>query len=40
VGAALKGGVPAARLSMRELAVDPVEQAEPGKVPRADRGLP
>jgi hypothetical protein len=40
VGAAFKGGIPAARLRMRELAVDPVEQAEPGELPRADRGLP
>jgi hypothetical protein len=40
VGAALTRGFPAARVRMRELNVNPYEQAEPGKLPRANPGLP
>jgi len=40
VGAALTGGIPAARLRVHELNINPFEQAEPGKLPRADPGLP
>ncbi len=40
LGAAITGGIPAARLRMRELNVNPYEQAEPGKISRAGRGLP
>ena len=40
VGAAITGGIPAARLRMRELNVNPYEQAEPGKISRTFRGLP
>jgi hypothetical protein len=45
VGAALTGGFPAAQRRMRELNVNPYQEAEPvaintGKVPSANRGLP
>jgi hypothetical protein len=40
VGAAITGGLPAARLRMRELNVNPYEQAEPGKLSRTSPGLP
>jgi hypothetical protein len=40
VEAALAGGLPAARLRMRELKLSPYEEAEPGKLPRANPGLP
>lgn len=39
-GAAITGGIPAARVRMRELNIDASEEAEPGKMPRAGRGLP
>jgi hypothetical protein len=40
VGVALSKGIPAARVRLQELNVNPYEQAEPSKVPRADPGLP
>jgi hypothetical protein len=45
VGAAFTGGLPAARLRMQELKINPFEEtqpveAKPRKVPRADRALP
>ncbi|MGA2880504.1 MAG: hypothetical protein ABSG13_16270 [Bryobacteraceae bacterium] len=40
VGAALTRGIPAARLRLRQMNVNPYEQAEPAKVPRTDPGLP
>jgi len=40
IGAALTQGLPAAQLRMRQLNVNPYEQAEPRKTPRADPGLP
>jgi hypothetical protein len=40
VAAAFTGGLSAAQLRMHELNVNPYEEAEPGKAPRANRGLP
>ncbi len=40
VDAAFTGGIAAARLRMRELNVNPYEEAEPAKVPRKDPGVP
>ena len=40
VGIALSKGIPAARVRLQELNVNPYEQAEPRKLPRADPGLP
>jgi hypothetical protein len=40
VDAALTGGIGPARLRMRELNVNPYEEAEPAKVPRKDPGVP
>jgi hypothetical protein len=40
IAAAITGGIPAAAERMHELNVNPYEESEPGKVPRADRGLP
>jgi hypothetical protein len=40
VGAGFFGGIPAAQRRMRELNVRPFDETEPGKLPRADRGLP
>ncbi len=40
LGAAITGGIPAARLRMRELNVNPYEQAQPAKISRTGRGLP
>ncbi len=40
VGAAITGGIPAARLRLRELNVNPYEQAEPRKISSTGRGLP
>jgi hypothetical protein len=39
-GAAISGGLPAARLRMRQLNVNAYQEAEPGKAPRANPGLP
>jgi hypothetical protein len=39
-GAALTGGLPAAQRRMRELNINPIEQAEPGRVSNANPGLP
>jgi len=40
VGAVFTGGISAAETRMRELNVNPYEQAQPGKLPGTDRGLP
>jgi hypothetical protein len=40
VGAAITGGIPGARLRLRELNVNPYEQAEPGKISSTGTGLP
>lgn len=40
VGAAVTRGIAGAQARMRELDVNPYEQAEPGKIPHANPGLP
>jgi hypothetical protein len=40
VGAALRGGIPAAAERMHDLKANPYEEAQPVHRPRADRGLP
>lgn len=40
VDAAFSGGIPAARRRMRELNVNPYEEAQPDKIQPANRGLP